>query len=342
MGGEIFRTCPDQPWGPPSLLYNGYLVFPGGKERPGRDADPSPPSSAVVKKRKSYNSTPPRGRTACTEPQCLYKGALYLRSTRLLCPHWQISSRHLNVRNSLWLSNVRIQNCGKIPAFSISEACELHYTKTTITSKSQNNAFPSFDRSLIMGQRLLNKSGHSERISTEKSMLKLRFENWHIRNVNDNRTLHQKFYSCCGWRAIQTSSWILESSDIWSPVQCSFVTNVQEKLATHTAGILRPPWKRKQQGSPKVNNQWPTNTGPYSIRLHPSFRSLPAQQYWARSDTEVNSYVNEISALTCVKCQNCVKNFRGLIEGCYSNFNLQSGIGVWSINVAKCAKRPSN
>jgi len=21
-GGEIFRTCPDWPWGPPSLLYN--------------------------------------------------------------------------------------------------------------------------------------------------------------------------------------------------------------------------------------------------------------------------------------------------------------------------------
>jgi len=21
-GGEIFRTCPDRPWGPPSLLYN--------------------------------------------------------------------------------------------------------------------------------------------------------------------------------------------------------------------------------------------------------------------------------------------------------------------------------
>jgi hypothetical protein len=45
--GEIFRTCPDRPWGPPSLLYNGYQVFPGGKERPGRDADPSPPPSAV-------------------------------------------------------------------------------------------------------------------------------------------------------------------------------------------------------------------------------------------------------------------------------------------------------
>jgi len=48
--GEILRTSPDRPWGPPSLLYNGYLVFPGGKERPGRDADPSPPSSTVVKK----------------------------------------------------------------------------------------------------------------------------------------------------------------------------------------------------------------------------------------------------------------------------------------------------
>ena len=26
----------------------------------------------------SYTFTPPMGRTACTEPQCLYKGALYL------------------------------------------------------------------------------------------------------------------------------------------------------------------------------------------------------------------------------------------------------------------------
>jgi hypothetical protein len=46
-GGEIFCTCPDWPWGPPSLLYNGYRVFSGGKEQPGRDANPSPHSSAV-------------------------------------------------------------------------------------------------------------------------------------------------------------------------------------------------------------------------------------------------------------------------------------------------------
>jgi len=69
---------PDRPCGPPSLLYNGYRVFPGGKKRPGRDADPSAPSSAVVMKEQSCTSTPSIGRTACTEPQCLYKGDLYL------------------------------------------------------------------------------------------------------------------------------------------------------------------------------------------------------------------------------------------------------------------------
>jgi hypothetical protein len=30
-GGKIFHTRPDRPWGPPSLLYDGYLLFPRGK-----------------------------------------------------------------------------------------------------------------------------------------------------------------------------------------------------------------------------------------------------------------------------------------------------------------------
>jgi hypothetical protein len=29
--GEIFHTYPERLWGPPSLLYNGCWVFPGGK-----------------------------------------------------------------------------------------------------------------------------------------------------------------------------------------------------------------------------------------------------------------------------------------------------------------------
>ena len=33
------------------LPHNGYRVFPGGKVRPKREADPSPPSSAEVKNR---------------------------------------------------------------------------------------------------------------------------------------------------------------------------------------------------------------------------------------------------------------------------------------------------
>jgi hypothetical protein len=73
---------------------------PGGKRLLGRDADPSPPSSAVGQERVelylyfpygpyglyiasmpvqySYTSTPPMGRTACTEPQCLYSRAIPL------------------------------------------------------------------------------------------------------------------------------------------------------------------------------------------------------------------------------------------------------------------------
>ena len=37
-------------YGTSFLRKNGYRVFPGGKERPGRDTDPSSPSSAVVMK----------------------------------------------------------------------------------------------------------------------------------------------------------------------------------------------------------------------------------------------------------------------------------------------------
>ena len=47
-GDEIFRDRPDRPWGPPRFPYSGYRVFPGGKVRPRRDADHSPPSSAAV------------------------------------------------------------------------------------------------------------------------------------------------------------------------------------------------------------------------------------------------------------------------------------------------------
>jgi len=46
--GEILHTCSDQPWGPPSLLYNG--VIPGGKG-PGHDVNHPTLSSGKVKER---------------------------------------------------------------------------------------------------------------------------------------------------------------------------------------------------------------------------------------------------------------------------------------------------
>ena len=49
-GGEIFHTRPDRPWGPPSLLYSRYRIFPGGKAA-GAWRWPSTPSSVEVKER---------------------------------------------------------------------------------------------------------------------------------------------------------------------------------------------------------------------------------------------------------------------------------------------------
>jgi hypothetical protein len=51
-GSEIFRTRPDRPWGPPSLLYNGYRVFfRSGSKAAGALRWPPTPSSAQVKER---------------------------------------------------------------------------------------------------------------------------------------------------------------------------------------------------------------------------------------------------------------------------------------------------
>ena len=50
-GGEIFRARSDRPWGPPSLLYNGYRVFFPGIKRLGRGIKHPLPSSAEVKER---------------------------------------------------------------------------------------------------------------------------------------------------------------------------------------------------------------------------------------------------------------------------------------------------
>jgi len=76
-GGEIFRTYPDRPWGPLSFLYNGYRVFPGDKERPGRDADPSAPSSAAGHERAELYLYSPYG------PYGLYRASVPVQGCTL-------------------------------------------------------------------------------------------------------------------------------------------------------------------------------------------------------------------------------------------------------------------
>jgi len=53
--GEIFHTRLDRPWGPPSLLYNEYRVFPGDKAAGAWILSPTP-SSAKVKERVECNN----------------------------------------------------------------------------------------------------------------------------------------------------------------------------------------------------------------------------------------------------------------------------------------------
>jgi hypothetical protein len=50
-GGEIFRTRPDQPCGPPNLLYNGYWISFAGVKRPGCGVDHPLQTRAEVKER---------------------------------------------------------------------------------------------------------------------------------------------------------------------------------------------------------------------------------------------------------------------------------------------------
>jgi hypothetical protein len=87
-GNEIFRTCPDRPWGPPSLLYNGYRVFPGVKN--GRGVTLTPHTLLVPWSWKGraipllplWAVRPVQSLSACTRvhfnlPQCLYKCEVY-------------------------------------------------------------------------------------------------------------------------------------------------------------------------------------------------------------------------------------------------------------------------
>jgi len=82
----------------------------------------------MVKKEYSYTSTPPMGHRACTEPQCLYKGAPY--ASPLLVP-WSRKSTTIPLL-PLWA--VR-------PVQSLSACTRVHFTLPYFRCESGSTVF---------------------------------------------------------------------------------------------------------------------------------------------------------------------------------------------------------
>jgi hypothetical protein len=105
-GGGIFRTRPDRPWGPLSLLYSGYRVsFPGVK-RPRRGVNHPPPSSAEVKERVELYLYSPSGHSW---PVFYYTNKYYLYGClKNSCMGYKYVIKVLKLRRTLWR---RSQTC---------------------------------------------------------------------------------------------------------------------------------------------------------------------------------------------------------------------------------------
>ena len=85
--GEIFRTRPNRPWGPPSLLYHGYRFHFPGIKRPGRGNDHPPTSSTEVKESLKLYLYSPSGPSWPVPEWTLPLLYLYLTSEMWKC--WQ-------------------------------------------------------------------------------------------------------------------------------------------------------------------------------------------------------------------------------------------------------------
>ena len=96
-GVEIFRTCPDRPWGPPSLLYNGYRVFPGVKSGRGVRLTPLPFQCRGQERVELYLYSPhgPYGLYRASVPVqgCTLPLSFTLRSKTLLHDDRPVSNR---------------------------------------------------------------------------------------------------------------------------------------------------------------------------------------------------------------------------------------------------------
>ena len=93
-GAKFSAPVQTGPGAHPASFTMGTGYFPGVNSGRGVTLTPHVLLVPLVIKEWSYTSTPPMGRTACTEPQCLYTGALYLWSWKSraihLLPLWAV------------------------------------------------------------------------------------------------------------------------------------------------------------------------------------------------------------------------------------------------------------
>jgi len=99
VGYEIFPTCPDRPWGPPSLLYKGYRVSFTGLKRPERDGDHSPHLAPRLKREYIYTGVlispqPDQEGNKLQRPN--YKFCKPLKTNSEGCPSNQVSAAAMN------------------------------------------------------------------------------------------------------------------------------------------------------------------------------------------------------------------------------------------------------
>ena len=143
--GEIFRISSDRPRGPPSLLYNGYRVFPWVKS--GRGVRLTLHPLLVPWSRKSraipllplWAVRPVQSLSACTVvtftlPQCLYKGDLYLTSVPVqgctlpylsACTRMTFTLPQCLYKVDLYLTSVAVQGW---PLPYLSACTRVHFT----------------------------------------------------------------------------------------------------------------------------------------------------------------------------------------------------------------------
>ena len=105
----------------PASCAMGTGSFPRVKSGRGVTLTPHSLLVPLVMKVWSYTSTPPTGRTACTEPECLYKGALYLYfyfTERNRSKHtWKTATGphlgkiQITLSKHIWLKSVLITFC---------------------------------------------------------------------------------------------------------------------------------------------------------------------------------------------------------------------------------------